>query len=45
MGGKERVSEAEKRKEFILPETTDEPTSSVLHLRGKVAARMEAQVG
>ena len=45
MRGKERVSEAEKRKGFMLPETTNEPTSSVLHLRGKVEARMEAQVG
>ena len=43
-GGKEGVSEAEKRKGFMLPETTNEPTS-VLHLRGKVVARMESQVG
>ena len=44
-GGKEGVSEAEKKKGFMLPETTNEPTSSVLHLRGKVVARMESQVG
>ena len=32
-------------KGFLLPANISDPISSVLHLRGKVAARIEAQVG
>ena len=34
----------QKREGFRLPETISDPTSFILHLRGKAATKMEARV-